>query len=107
MSERTAKMLSANQIEAHVTRLTAVREGLRKFEGDDARAKDAGEVIEVAITTLQQDVPVPQKAAEEAAAPNEVDEDALGNELSSEESMREEAEVAVEIGEAEPTPLFP
>ncbi len=99
MEARMPKMLSANQIEAHVTRLTAVREGLRKYEGDDGRAKEAGGIIEAAIATLQQEVPVPQKAAEDAAAPiEEVAEDEGAS------SLKDEAVEAAAIGEEEAEP---
>lgn len=46
------RMLSGNQIEAHVSRLTSVREGLRKYEVEDGRANDAGIIIEAAIAVL-------------------------------------------------------
>ena len=52
LEDRQPKMLAPTQIEAHVTRLTAVREGLRKFEADDGRAKECGRVLEVAISVL-------------------------------------------------------
>ena len=55
--EETAqpRMLAPTQIEAHVTRLTAVREGLRKFEADDGRAVEVGRILEAAISVLESD----------------------------------------------------
>lgn len=57
---RQPRMLAPTQIEAHVTRLTAVREGLRKFEADDGRAVEAGQILEVAIKTLNSEPFSPQ-----------------------------------------------
>ena len=55
--EETAqpRMLAPTQIEAHITRLTAVREGLRKFEADDGRAVEVGRILEAAISVLESD----------------------------------------------------
>ena len=46
------RMLAPTQIEAHVTRLTAVREGLRKFEANDGRAAECVRILEVTINVL-------------------------------------------------------
>lgn len=46
------RMLAPTQIEAHVSRLQAVREGLRKFEKDDGRAVECSRILEVAINML-------------------------------------------------------
>lgn len=47
------RMLAPTQIEAHITRLTAVREGLKKFSDDDGRAAECVRILEVAIKTLE------------------------------------------------------
>lgn len=97
-------MLSANQIEAHVTRLTAVREGLRKYP-DDGRAKEAGDVIEVAINTLNLDA-FPAKDAHKVAfiakddeATSEVSTSTPPTVEQEEAALKDEAEEAAEIGE--------
>lgn len=55
VDEKQPRMLATTQIEAHVSRLTSVREGLRKYEAEDGRAKDAGIIIEAAIAVLSMD----------------------------------------------------
>ena len=49
------RMLAPTQIEAHVTRLVAVREGLRKFEANDGRAAECVRISEVTINVLNSD----------------------------------------------------
>ena len=95
------RMLAPTQIEAHVTRLTAVREGLRKFEADDGRAAEVVSILEVAINVLKADpfptvpieVPVEpmpepetieqvqarERAPGGAAAPNDAPDDRASN----------------------------
>ena len=61
------RMLAPTQIEAHVTRLTAVREGLRKFEANDGRAAECVRILEVTINVLNSEPfrTVPVEVAEE------------------------------------------
>ena len=61
------RMLAPTQVEAHVTRLKAVREGLRKFEKDDGRAAECGHILEVAINVLNSEPfpTVPVEVAED------------------------------------------
>ena len=67
---RQPKMLAPTQIEAHITRLTAVREGLRKFEADDGRAAECGSILETAIETLKSE-PYPTPKGEVDDPPEE------------------------------------
>ncbi len=61
---RQPKMLAPTQIESHVSRLTAVSEGLRKYEDDDGRAAECVRILSVAIKTLESE-PFPTNAAKE------------------------------------------
>jgi len=64
------KMLVPNQIEAHVTRLRAVVEGLKKYEANDGRAQECIATLDVAITILSAD-PYPPTADVAEVPPEE------------------------------------
>lgn len=63
-------MLAPTQVEAHVTRLVAVREGLKRFEADDGRAAECVRILDVAVETLSSD-PYPTKVPVVEEAPKD------------------------------------
>ena len=52
---RQVRKLAPTQIEAHVSRLTSVLVGLRKFENEDGRAVECGRILTAAISILESD----------------------------------------------------
>ncbi len=88
------QVLSANQIEAHITRLTSVSVGLDKYADVDYRALEAVAIIAVVISTLNQVTPIEHDIEVEAARQATETADAET------EVLKAEAEEAVAIEEA-------